>query len=105
MKKTTKKRKIHGTSVLPRLAVYMSNRYMYTQVVDDEKGITIIGASEKQLTTDAKKIEKARALGALIAKKALEKKIDRVVFDRGRKAYHGKIKAVAEGAREGGLQF
>lgn len=99
---------IHGTVEKPRLSVHRSNAAMYVQLIDDVNGKTLLGLSEKHL--DAKngkmpKTEKAKALGMLAAKKALEQKITAVVFDRGSYAFHGRVKAVAEGAREGGLQF
>ncbi|PIR80031.1 MAG: 50S ribosomal protein L18 [Candidatus Levybacteria bacterium CG10_big_fil_rev_8_21_14_0_10_35_13] len=99
--------KTKGTSEKPRLSVYRSNKYIYAQVIDDEKQKTIAGASQRELSEKekTKKIDKARQLGLLIAKKALSKKISNVVFDRGSYKYHGRIKAVAEGAREGGLKF
>ena len=106
MKKTIKKKRIHGTTEQPRLAVYRTNKYLYAQIIDDEKGVTLAGVTEKHATEKPmKKMDAAKALGALIAKKALEKKIEKVVFDRGRKAYHGIVKAIAEAAREGGLKF
>lgn len=98
-------KKIKGTTSMPRLKIHVSNRYVYAQIIDDEKGITIIGASGKELASKSKKMEAAKELGMLIAKKAQEKKVKKVVFDRGGKAYHGNVKALAEGAREGGLQF
>lgn len=100
--------KFSGTDIKPRLSVYRSNARIYVQLIDDVAGKTILGLSEKHL--EAKngtmpKSERAKALGLLTAKKALEKKITTVVFDRGSYAFHGRIKAVATGAREGGLQF
>lgn len=103
--KKIKKSDIQGTSIMPRLAVYMSNKYMYAQLIDDVKGKTITTVMEKQLDTKGKKIEKAFALGELVAKKAQLKKVEKVVFDRGMRAYHGNVKAIAEGARKGGLKF
>ena len=99
--------KTKGTQTKPRLSVFRSNKYIYAQIVDDEKGKTIIGASEKELSVKEKinKTEKSKLLGNLIAKKAIAKKINAVIFDRGSYRYHGRVKAVAEGAREGGLKF
>ncbi len=99
--------KIVGTKERPRLSVFRSNVHIYAQLIDDEQRKTIMGVSEKQLEKEEKlkKIEKARKLGKLLAKMAVEKHIIRVVFDRGSYAYHGRTKALAEGAREGGLQF
>lgn len=106
MKKKIAKKRIHGTTEQPRLAVYRTNKYVYAQIIDDEKGVTITGVTDKHVSEKPmKKMEAAKALGALIAKKALEKKIGKVVFDRGSRAYHGVIKALADAAREGGLKF
>lgn len=100
-----KKRRIIGTKERPRLSVFRSNKYLYAQIFDDETGITIAGITEKNITSGKTRIDRAHELGILIAKKALEKKLNKVVFDRGRQAYHGLVKAIADGAREGGLQF
>lgn len=98
--------KIKGTAGRPRLSVYKSNRFVYAQLIDDESKKTIVGVSEKHLKeTPAGKIAKARALGVLLAKKAIDKKIKKVVFDRGSYLYHGRISGIAQGAREGGLEF
>ena len=99
--------KIKSLENRPRLSVFRSNQYIYAQLIDDPKGKTILGVSEKSLdkNTKQKKIEKAKELGVLIAKKAIGKKIKKVVFDRGSYSYHGRVKALAEGAREGGLEF
>ena len=99
--------KTKGTSSKPRLSVFRSNKYIYAQLIDDDKRKTLIGISEKNLSSKTKvnKTEKSKELGLLIAKKATEKKIREVVFDRGTYRYHGRVKAVAEGAREGGLKF
>lgn len=99
--------KIKGTKDVPRLSVFRSNRLIYAQLIDDEKGGTILGVSEKNLDNikATKKTELARALGLFLAKKAIDKKIKRVVFDRGSYAYHGRVSFVAQGAREGGLDF
>ena len=99
--------KTKGTSEKPRLSVFRSNKAIYAQVIDDEKQKTIVGAWQGEISAkeNSKKTDKARQLGALIAKKAIQKKISKVVFDRGSYKYHGRVKAVAEGAREGGLKF
>lgn len=98
--------KIRGTADRPRLSVYKSNVFMYAQLIDDAAKKTIIGVSEKHLKEAPKgKIAKAKAVGILLAKKAAEKKIKKVVFDRGSYSYHGRISSIAEGAREGGLEF
>lgn len=99
--------KIRGTEKRPRLSVFRSNRFMYAQLINDEMGKTIVGVSEKQLKEEAisGKIVRARALGILLAEKAINKKIKKAVFDRGSYSYHGRISAIAKGAREGGLEF
>jgi large subunit ribosomal protein L18 len=99
--------KVAGTESKPRMSVYRSNAAMYVQLIDDENKKTVLGLSDKHIESKAKmpKIEKAKALGLLAAQKAKDKKITKVVFDRGSYAFHGRVKAVADGAREGGLQF
>lgn len=106
IKRQTRIRKnIALVSDRPRLSVFKSNKYVYAQVID-KKGQTLFGLSEKNLEKKgASRIESAKELGKAIAKIALEKKIEKVVFDKGRFSYHGKVKAIAEGARDGGLQF
>lgn len=106
-RQTRIRKKIYKTSDRPRLSVSRSNRYVFAQIID-KKGNAVVGLSEKAVVTDKKKttpIDRARQLGAAIAKAAIEKKIKEVVFDKGSYAYHGRVKAVAEGAREGGLSF
>ena len=97
--------KISGTKEMPRLSVFRSNKYIYAQIVDDQKGKTLVAANEKETKNEGNKTLKANALGKALAKKAKEKKINKVVFDRGSYRYHGRVKAFAEGAREGGLKF
>jgi len=100
--------KIFGTLEKPRLSVFRSNIYTYAQLIDDLNGKTLASASTHELKkAKAKdsKIKEAEALGELIAKKALENKIIEAVFNRGNYAYHGRVKAVAEGARKGGLKI
>ena len=98
--------KIKGTEERPRLSVFKSNRFMYAQIINDDKNQTIVSASEKQIKEKLiGKIAKAKAVGILLAKKAMDKKIKKVVFDRGSYSYHGRIASIAEGAREGGLEF
>jgi len=105
------RKKIRGTMERPRLCVYKSNRYIYAQAVDDEHGVTIAAASslEKDLRDPNKKnnksVEIARKVGQKIAERLLEKNIKKVVFDRSGYPYHGRVKALAEGAREKGLEF
>lgn len=89
----------------PRVTVFRSNKYIYAQIIDDLKNETIIGVSEKNLKLDGTKSEKAKALGLLLAQKAKEKKVKKVVFDRGSYSYHGRVRMIAEGLREGGLEF
>lgn len=99
--------KITGRKDRPRLSVFRSNRYIYLQLIDDEQGKTILGVSEKNLDNikGMKKVERAKALGLFLAKKAMDKKIKKVVFDRGSYAYRGRVRLLADGAREGGLEF
>lgn len=98
--------KIKGTAQLPRLSVFRSSKHIYAQLIDDERGKTLVAARDAELKrVKGKKVDIAREVGKLIAEKALAKKITKVVFDRGGYKYHGRVKALAEGAREGGLQF
>lgn len=98
--------RVQGTALKPRLSVFRSNRFIYAQVINDELGQTLVAASETELKQqDANKTNKATELGKLIAKKTLGKKVSEVIFDRGSYKYHGRVKAVAQGAREGGLKF
>lgn len=96
--------KIRGTAVSPRLAVSRSNKGLYLQLVDDEKGHTLVSVSVKELKQDkATKTEQAAQLGKLLAKKATKLGIKKAFFDRRFYKYHGRVKAAAEGARKGGL--
>lgn len=97
--------KIKGTAVRPRLAVFRSSQHMYAQIIDDTEGKTLVAASTLEVKVDGTKTDAAKAVGEAVAKKALEKGIDKVVFDRGGNLYHGRIKALADGAREAGLDF
>jgi len=97
--------KITGTTGCPRLSVFRSNKSMYVQLIDDSEGKTLASANVNELKKKGSKIEVATELGKLLAEKAKAKKIETVVFDRGCYKYHGRVKAVAEGAREGGLLF
>ena len=98
--------KIKGTQDRPRLSVFRSNRFVYAQLINDEMRKTIVGVSEKHLKEKLTgKSTRAKAVGVLLAKKALDKKIKKVVFDRGSYSYHGRISEIAKGAREGGLEF
>ena len=100
--------KISGTTEVPRLNVFRSSNNIYAQIIDDTKGITLVSASSLDKEIEVKNggnIEAATEVGKLIAKKALEKNIEAVVFDRGGYLYHGRVAALADGAREGGLKF
>jgi len=102
------RKKITGTAERPRLAVFRSNKEIYAQLIDDVAGHTLCAASsaDKQgRSTTGTKVEKAKAVGSNIAQQAKEKGIEVVMFDRGGYLFHGRVKALAEGAREGGLQF
>ncbi len=104
------RKKIRGTPERPRLCVYRSLKHIYAQIIDDVAGRTLVAAStlDKELRgklDGLKKTEKAREVGKLIAKRAIEKGIKKVVFDRNGFLYHGRVKALADGAREGGLEF
>jgi len=99
--------KITGTVQRPRLNVYRSLNHIYAQIIDDVKGVTLVAASsvEKDFGMAGGNKEAAKKVGELIAKRAAEKGIPEVVFDRGGYVYHGRVKELAEGAREGGLKF
>ncbi len=97
--------KISGTSTRPRLAVYRSLKYIYVQLIDDTTGTTLVAATDKKDAVTGTKSERAKAVGLEVAKQAKEKGITEVLFDRGGRDYRGRVKALAEGAREGGLQF
>jgi large subunit ribosomal protein L18 len=102
------RKRINGTAARPRLVVFRSSKHIYAQLVDDERGVTLVGAAD---TTEGIQVEgkgktaKSFALGRLIAARAKDKGIAKVVFDRGGYQYHGRVKAVAEGARKGGLEL
>lgn len=117
-RQTRVRKKVQGTSGKPRLTVFRSNKYLYAQLVDDTSGKTLLGVSEgpakprtgRYRAKQDKKakgsgLERAKQVGIALAKQAVDKKITKVVFDKGRYAYHGRVKAIADGAREGGLQF
>lgn len=100
--------KVFGTGLKPRLSVFRSNAEIYVQLIDDTTGITLAAASSKEkeiVAQSVPKVEKSKLVGSVIARKALERNITTCVFDRGGNLYHGRVKAVADGAREGGLQF
>lgn len=100
--------KLSGTPARPRLNVFRSNKHIYAQVIDDMNGVTLASAStmEKDLNLEStSNLDAAQKVGELVAKRALEKGIEAVVFDRGGYLYHGRIQALADSARENGLQF
>ena len=101
------RKKIQGTAERPRLSVFRSLHHIYAQIIDDVAGVTLVAASsaEKDFGAPGGNKEAARKVGQLIAKRAAEKGITEVVFDRGGYLYHGRVKELAEGAREGGLKF
>jgi len=103
------RKKINGTAEMPRLAVYRSNKQIYVQVVDDINRVTLLAASsrEKEIAgiTGIKKTEQAKLVGKLLASKCKEKGIEKVVFDRSGYKYHGRVKSLADAARESGLKF
>lgn len=101
------RKKIRGSADSPRLAVYRSNKSIYVQLIDDVSALTLASASSKEgsIEKSGTKSEQSKAVGALIAEKAKSKNIEKVVFDRSGYLYHGRVKALAEGAREGGLKF
>ncbi|WP_246945572.1 50S ribosomal protein L18 [Bacillus pinisoli] len=100
--------KLTGTAQRPRLNVFRSNQHIYAQVIDDTNSVTLASAStlDKELTLESKgNADAAKAVGELVAKRALEKGVSSVVFDRGGYLYHGRVKALADAAREAGLEF
>jgi len=106
--------KVQGTKIRPRLSVFRSNQHVYAQLIDDERGVTLAAASDLELEKLKKegkekesktKSDLAREVGQLIAEKARKQGIKEIVFDRGGFSYHGRVKLVAEGARQGGLKF
>lgn len=97
--------KIKGTEDRPRLSVFRSNRFVYAQLIDDDKGVTILAVSTLSAKGKEPKTEQALKMGESLAEKALAKGIKKAIMDRGSYRYHGRVKAVAEGARKGGLEF
>ena len=109
-RKRSIRKKISGTTARPRLSVFRSSQHIYAQLVDDAEGKTLVAASTlspelRDERSGKKKVELAEMVGQLVAKKALEKDITEVVFDRNGFIYHGRVKAVADGARAAGLKF
>jgi len=99
------RKKVSGTSSRPRLSVFRSNKAIYVQLIDDLNSTTIASACSKTSNVSGTKVEVAKEVGAVIAKKAKDLGIDNIVFDRNGYRYHGRIKALADGARENGLKF
>jgi large subunit ribosomal protein L18 len=102
------RKKISGSAQKPRLSVFRSNSDIYVQLIDDDNGKTLAAASSRDkdiLAQKANKVDKGKLVGSAIARKAIELGLNDVTFDRGGYLYHGRVKAVAEGAREGGLKF
>jgi large subunit ribosomal protein L18 len=99
------RKKISGTTTRPRVSVFRSNKAIYGQIIDDIKGVTIASASSKELGIASNKIEASKEVGKKLAEKAKANGVEIVIFDRNGYQYHGKVKAFAEGAREGGLKF
>jgi large subunit ribosomal protein L18 len=101
------RRKVIGTAARPRLAVHYSNQHIYAQVIDDTKGCTLCSAStlDKSFEKVSSNVASAQQVGKLLAERALATSISSVVFDRGGHLYHGKVKALADAARDGGLKF
>lgn len=97
--------KVSGTAETPRLNVFRSNKGLFIQLIDDVSGKTLASVNDAEIKAGKTKVEKAKEAGKMIAKKAQEKNIKKVVFDRGGYQYHGRTQAVAEGAREGGLEL
>ncbi len=96
---------VSGTADRPRLSVTISNRHVSAQLIDDDKSQTIVGASSQTIEAKGNMSQKAALVGEEIAKKAKDKKIKKVAFDRGSRLYHGRVKALADAARKGGLEF
>ncbi len=101
------RKKISGTATCPRLSVFRSNKEIYAQLIDDVNGVTLAAANSrnKETATTGNKIDQAKVVGVNLAKAAVAKGIEKCVFDRGGYLYHGRVKSLAEGAREGGLSF
>lgn len=99
------RKKISGTAERPRLTVFRSNKSIYAQLINDDQRTTLVAANSREAAATGTKIEQSTTVGKLIAEKAMAAGISKVVFDRSGYLYHGRVKALAEGAREGGLQF
>ena len=99
------RRRIYGTAERPRLSVYRSNVHIYAQLVDDDEGHTLVAADTREAGDAENRVEAARKVGELVAERAKEADIEEAVFDRGGNRYHGRVAALAEGARSGGLKL
>jgi large subunit ribosomal protein L18 len=99
------RKRITGTATKPRLSVFRSNKSIYCQLIDDVNGVTLASASSKEFPVKGNKVEQSSLVGKQIAVKAINLNISKVVFDRSGYLYHGRVKALADGARDGGLQF
>ncbi len=99
------RKRVSGTAERPRLAVYRSNRHIYAQLIDDSLAATVVAASDAEAKADGDKTARAKAVGSLLAQRAGQAGIQRAVFDRGGRLFHGRVAALAEGAREGGLSI
>jgi len=97
--------RVRGTADCPRLCVYRSLKHIYAQLIDDHSGKTLVSARDEDVKSKMKKVDLAKEVGKLLATKAGEKNITKAVFDRGGCRYHGRVEALAQGAREGGLKF
>lgn len=97
--------KVFGHTSRPRLSVFRSNKFIYAQIIDDDKKITLVSATSAEVKGEKNKTIQAEKVGKLLAEKAKDKKIVKVVFDRGLYKYHGRVKSLAEGARSTGLEF
>jgi len=106
-KKRVRAKILREESIRPRLSVFKSNKHIYLQIIDDNMGNTLVSAHDQEIKDrkNKKRLLIGKELGKLIAEKGKKKKIKKIVFDRGRYAYHGIVRAIAEGAREGGLEF
>lgn len=102
------RKKISGTATTPRLAIYRSNKEIYAQLIDDQNGVTLASASSREksiASSSVNKTEQAKMVGKAIGEKAVSAGVETVCFDRGGYLYHGRVKSLADGAREGGLKF
>jgi large subunit ribosomal protein L18 len=99
------RKKVHGTAERPRLCVFRSSKHIYAQVIDDTQGKTIAHASSVVASAEGNKVDVAKSVGSAVAKACIDRGVEQVVFDRGGYRYHGRVRALAESAREAGLKF